>query len=71
MPNRVSPLRRLWHFVSRQVVDNTPEDVALCEFDCRKQQCMHEEWSTCERRIGKGRGELFPPSKPSSSDAGR
>jgi hypothetical protein len=52
-------------------VDNTPEDVALCEFDCRKQQCMHEEWSTCERRIGKGRGELFPPSKPSSSDAGR
>jgi len=69
MPNQVRLFRRLWCFVSRQVVDDAPEDMAICEFDCRKEQCMHEEWATCERRIHKASGELFPPRKPPSSDA--
>jgi hypothetical protein len=52
--------RRLWQFVKRQVVDDAPEDLALCEFDCRKEQCRQDEWETCGRRIRKGSGELFP-----------
>ncbi len=67
--NRGSPFRRLWRFVTRQVIDDAPDDIAICEFDCRKGQCMQEEWATCERRSRKGSGELFPAEKPPSSGA--
>ena len=65
-----NPFGRLWRFVIRQAVDDAPEAVALCEFDCRKEQCMHDEWATCERRKRQGSGELFPSRKPPSSAAG-
>jgi hypothetical protein len=63
---------RLWRFVKRQVVDDAPEDMAICQFDCRKEQCQQEEWATCDRRISKGAGELFPGApggEPPSSEA--
>jgi hypothetical protein len=45
---------RLSHRVKRwlinQVIQDVPEDVALCEFDCRKSQCRMGEWENCERR---------------------
>ena len=34
--------------------------VGLCEYDCRRQQCTDEEWESCERRIQKAAGELWP-----------
>lgn len=43
-----------------QIVDDAPEDLAICEFDCRREQCTWNEWETCERRIRKAAGELFP-----------
>ena len=69
-PNRGNPFRRLWHLVKREIIDDAPEDIAMCEFDCRKGQCMQEEWATCERRSRKGSGELFPAKKPPSSATG-
>jgi hypothetical protein len=69
-PSNGNPFRRLWRFMARQIVDDVPEDVAICEFDCRKGQCMQDEWAVCERRSRKGSGELFPPQKPPSSAAG-
>jgi hypothetical protein len=57
----------LWlrQFVRRQIVTTAPEDIAICEFDCRKTQCSQDEFEACERRIRKGAGELFP--KPASA----
>jgi hypothetical protein len=52
----------LREFVKREIVDEAPEDSAICEFDCRKVQCAQAEWAACERRIRKGAGELFPIS---------
>jgi hypothetical protein len=57
-----NPLRRLWRFAIRQIVDDPPDDIAICEFDCRKGQCVQNEWDSCDRRIHKGAGELFPAS---------
>lgn len=54
---------RLWEFVKHQVVDDAPEEFAICEFDCRKEQCMRCQYDTCERRIRRGAGELFPASQ--------
>jgi len=58
-----NPFQRLGQFVKRNVVGDIPDDIAVCEFDCRKGQCMHSEWDKCDRRIRKGAGELFPSSK--------
>ncbi len=62
-----SYFRRLWEFVKGGIVADAPEEVAMCEFDCRKGQCRHDEWDACERRIRKGAGELFPGPQPPKS----
>jgi len=54
-------LRTIWQRLKRQWVDEVPEDIAICEFDCRKNQCLYDEWATCERRTSKAAGELMPP----------
>ncbi len=33
-------LRRLWHWLKDQIVQEVPEDIGLCEYDCRKKQCI-------------------------------
>ena len=59
-------LRQLWQWLKRQWIKEVPEDIALCEFDCRKGQCLYDEWDSCERRISKAAGELMPPAPPVS-----
>jgi hypothetical protein len=58
---RASLFQRLRRWVTNQVIQEVPGDIALCEFDCRKQQCTIKEWATCERRISGASGELKPP----------
>ena len=41
-----------------------PEEIAVCEFDCRRTECLHEDWERCERRLGK-----HAPQQP-EQDAG-
>jgi hypothetical protein len=60
---RKNQFRQLWQIVKRQIVDDAPEETAICQFDCRKAQCMRAEWDACERRIRKGAGDLFPDSR--------
>jgi hypothetical protein len=47
-------------WLKQQVVQGVPDEVALCEFDCQKEQCKNDEWATCERRLNRAAGELFP-----------
>lgn len=54
-------LIRLWRRLKDQIVGDVPEDIALCEYDCRKQQCSMDEWATCDRRLRRAAGELMPP----------
>jgi hypothetical protein len=66
--NERNPLMRLWHWFQQRLIEDVPQDIAVCEFDCRKGQCLYDEWSSCERRISKAAGELMPapPNSPSS-----
>jgi len=66
-PKKESPFTRLRRWVKGQFVQEVPEEIALCEFDCRKGQCSMHEWETCERRISKASGELSPPVKKSDA----
>jgi len=49
-----------WRWLKGQIVSEVPPENALCEFDCRKEQCMTDEWATCERRLSHTAGELMP-----------
>ena len=42
--------RSVKRWLHDQLVGEVPDDLALCEFDCRKRQCRQGEWETCERR---------------------
>jgi hypothetical protein len=53
-------LSRLWRWFRLGWSAEVPENVALCEFDCRKNECTYGEWASCERRISKAAGELMP-----------
>ena len=35
-----------------QHVTEVPEEIAVCEFDCSKLECLHEDWANCPRRLG-------------------
>jgi hypothetical protein len=54
--------RRFRRWVRNQVIQDVPNSIALCEYDCRKQQCTTEQWAACERRLSGASGELKPPA---------
>jgi hypothetical protein len=56
-------LRPMWRRFVDGIVQDVPEDVSLCEFDCRNGQCTSSEWAICERRLQKASGELMPNAK--------
>ena len=43
--------RKLFPDSEKHLVEQVPNDIALCEFDCRKTQCSFGEWETCARRL--------------------
>ncbi len=49
--NVTQAARKAKHWLMDQLVQDVPDDLALCEFGCRKQQCRMGEWEHCERRL--------------------
>jgi hypothetical protein len=56
-------LHNAFGWLMNEIVQDVPEPIAVCEFDCRKTQCTFAEWASCERRLKKAGGELMPPSR--------
>jgi hypothetical protein len=48
--DRLSPFRKLRRWLSRLIQD-VPEDIAACEFECRRLECRQGDWETCEKRL--------------------
>jgi len=69
MPESENSVKRAWRWVKDQIVQDVPEDSALCAFDCSKDQCTLEEWETCERRLTNAAGELMPEEDASEKPA--
>ena len=55
-----SPLSKFWSRIKNSIVQDVPDGISLCEYDCRKLDCTLDEWAVCERRITKAAGELSP-----------
>jgi len=68
MPLSENPFTRFGRWVRDQIVQDVPEDIALCELDCRKGQCTMGEWESCERRLKKAAGELMPAAELAPAD---
>ena len=47
----ISNFFRVWQRFRSKVIQDVPEDIQLCEFDCRKSQCAMGDWEKCERRL--------------------
>ena len=47
----VDRIKESWHLLKAQIAQEVPEADAVCEFDCRVEQCTALEWSGCERRV--------------------
>ena len=63
-----SLLKRGWSWISNQIIQEVPQDSALCNSDCRKDQCTVGEWTNCERRLNNAQGELMPSEGPAAND---
>ena len=42
---------KLTRSLKSQIISDVPLEDALCEFDCRKEQCQYDEWSHCPNRL--------------------
>lgn len=56
-------LRNLADCLLNHVIQDMPDDIGICEFDCRRLQCSQGEWEICERRLNRARGELMPANE--------
>jgi len=51
---RQSGLKGLFQRIKRAIIQDVPPELYACEI-CRKTQCAHGEWLTCENRIAQER----------------
>jgi hypothetical protein len=47
----LSSHRKLWRWIRILVVQDAPEDIAPCEFECRRPECRQGDWEVCEKRL--------------------
>ncbi len=47
----LSSFRKLWLWIKSLVVQDAPEDIAPCEFDCRRLECRQGDWEVCDKRL--------------------
>ena len=41
----------LGQWISNRLIEKVPEDLAECEFECRRLECREDEWTTCKKRL--------------------
>jgi hypothetical protein len=44
-------LRYFWHDIGVPWIDSVSDELAECEFECRKPECSRGEWETCAHRL--------------------
>jgi hypothetical protein len=45
------PLKRAAHWLCDQIIQDVPDEMARCEFQCSKLACSQGEWESCARRL--------------------
>jgi hypothetical protein len=60
MDPHTNPLGSFLKWIKSQIVQPVPESDALCEFDCKINDCTFGRWVECERRLKRAADELMP-----------
>lgn len=47
----VSNFYKLLQQFRSKVIQEAPEDIQLCEFECHKTECAIGDWKKCDRRL--------------------
>lgn len=42
---------RLWQKIKSFLIQDVPEEIAICEFECRGKECIKDRWQACKRRL--------------------
>ena len=45
--------RFIWQWLTSAFVQDVPETVSACEFQCHRTTCLQAEWATCPRRLSR------------------
>ncbi len=53
---------RLSGWIKDQLVGEVPLELAACEFECKRDQCLEGEWVSCQHRIQRATEELMHES---------
>lgn len=40
----------LWQRIKDRIVQDVPIEIASCEYDCRRHECLMNEWDSCPNR---------------------
>jgi hypothetical protein len=49
--DRQARIHKVRQWLKAQLIQDVPEDIAACEFECRKIECRQGDWETCENRL--------------------
>lgn len=47
----MTQIKSLKERILAHIVSEIPDELALCEFDCLKQDCTEDDWGHCEKRL--------------------
>lgn len=42
---------RVWRSLTAWTVEQVPDELSRCAFDCRKTRCLRGEWEACRARL--------------------
>jgi len=60
-PPRFLPFRKVSRWLADHLVQNVPEEVSVCEYDCQESHCNIAKWAICEKRRQQPAGRCFEP----------
>ena len=67
-------IQNLWSWLQGLVIQDCPESIAVCEFECRAPTCLRGEWERCYRRRRQADGlgqQVAEPPRLSTGPGGR
>lgn len=45
------PLERLGRWLSDHLIQNVPEEISVCEYECQEAECNIAKWAMCQKRL--------------------
>jgi hypothetical protein len=45
-------VRQWWSTVAKKLIEDVPDELAYCQFECERPKCTNEIWVSCELRLG-------------------